>query len=188
MADTGGESPKGTGDEQASGSRKPALHPRALLAADSFEYFDGERRHVPNGYFLETVGSFFQSELPQVIQAAMALTPMLLQSQIKSEHLDEALEIGVYFRYPIPDDAYAATAFDQITNEIYGILIDPRKDLTEDELSYILLHEVRHILQHLSGLDLHVRDDVAYDQDSLKIDADQFAQAVSGLPRPHRLP
>ena len=73
---------------------------------------------------------------------------MLLQSQIQSEHLYEALDVDVYFRYPLPDDAYAATAVDQITGEVYGILIDPRKDLTEDELSYILLHEVR-LLAHV---------------------------------------
>src|SRR5271168_4626994 len=100
MADTVGESPEGAGDEQASGSRRSALHPRALLAPDSFEYFDGERRHAPNGYFLESVGGLFQSELAEVVQAAMALTPMVLQSQIKPEHLDEALDVGVYFRYP----------------------------------------------------------------------------------------
>src|SRR5258708_4441756 len=115
----------------------------------------------------------------------MALTPMLLQSQIELEHLDEALEVDVCFRYPLPDDAYDATAIDQITGEVYGILIDPRKDLTENDLLYILLHEIRHILQHLSGSDLHLHADVAYDQDPLEIDADQFAQAVSGLPRPH---
>jgi len=188
MADPGGESPNGTGDEQGAGSRRSALHSRALLVPDSFEYFDGERRRMPNGYFLEAVGSLFQTELALVIQDTMALMPMLLQRLIKPEHLDEALDVGVYFRYPLPDDAYAATAVDQITGEIYGILIDPRKDLTEGDLSYILLHEIRHILQHLSGLDLHSRTDVTYDQDPLEIDADQFAHAVSGLPRPHHLP
>ena len=39
--------------------------------------------------------------------------------------LDEALEVGVYFRYPIPDDAYAATAIDPgkrfITIAIYWL-------------------------------------------------------------------
>jgi hypothetical protein len=50
------------------------------------------------------------------------------------------------------------------------------------------LHEVRHTLQHLSGLDLRSRNDIEYNRDPLEIDADQFAQAVSGLPRPHRLP
>ena|SRR5579871_5129804 len=188
MADTGGASSEGAGDEQASGIRRSSLYPRALLAPDSFEYFDGERSHAPSNYYLESVGGLFQPDLAQVVQTAMALTPMLLQSQIKPEHLDEALDAGVYFRYPLPDDAYAVTAVDQLAGEVYGILIDPRKDLTEGELSYILLHEVRHILQHLSGIDLRVRADVTYDEDPLEMDADLFAQAVSGLPRPHRLP
>lgn len=187
MADTGGENSEGAGDGQAPGRREPDLHPRSLLGPDSFEYFDGERRQAPNGYFLESVRGLFRPELAQVIQAAMAHSPMLLQSHVELEHLDEALDAGVYFRYPLPDDAYAVTAIDQNTGEVYGILIDPRKDLTKDELSYILLHEVRHILQHLSGLDLRSRKDIEYNRDPLEIDADQFAQAVSGLPRPHRL-
>lgn len=89
MADTGGENSEGTGDGPAPGRREADLHPRSLLGPDSFEYFDGERRQAPNGYFLESIRGLFRPELAQVIQTAMALTPMLLQSQIKSEHLDE---------------------------------------------------------------------------------------------------
>ena len=75
--------------------------------------------------FWSSVGGRFRSELAQVVQAAMSLTPMLLQSQIKPDHLDEALYVGVYFRYPLPEDAYATTAVDQITGEVYGINRSP---------------------------------------------------------------
>jgi hypothetical protein len=105
MADTGGENSEGAADGQAPGRRGPDLHPLSLLGPlgpDSFEYFDGERRQAPNGYFLESVRGLFRPELAEIIQAAMAHSPMLLQSQVELEHLDEALDAGVYFRYPCP--------------------------------------------------------------------------------------
>ena len=48
----------------------------------------------------------------------------------------------------------------------------------------LLLHELRHAMQHLSSVNIVSQPGVNYWTDPIETDADEFAQAVSGYPRP----
>jgi len=157
-----------------------------LLEDAAYSYFESERTHAPEDFYLDTAEHLLHLDAVEGIRDTLARVALnALQGRVDLNVLGQALKAPVRFTHTLPSDEPVNTFINKRTGEIHGIAFNVRYELLPEELAYLLLHELRHVMQHLSDVNIVPQPGVNYWADPVEIDADQFAQAVSGFPRPN---